>query len=95
MKTVKRRASVCYSGDGGYLNTFMRYGAYHRAKSTIRCAGRSSRPGSRGGWQKASIFVPAAKPSVSEVFGSGDIGNIKSGMRLILRGTSITFITIP
>jgi REP element-mobilizing transposase RayT len=59
------------------------------------CAGLSSRPGSRGGWQKASIFVPAAKPSVSEASGSGGIGNIKSGMILILRGTSITFITIP
>ena len=51
--------------------------------------------GSRGGWQKASTFVPAAKPSVSEVSGSDGIGNIKFGMRLILRGTSITFITIP
>jgi len=27
--------------------------------------------------------------------GSGGIGNIKSGMRLILRGMSITFISIP
>jgi len=51
--------------------------------------------GSPGGWQKTSIFVPAAKPSVSEASGSGGIGKIKSGMRLILRGTSITFITIP
>jgi len=29
-----------------------------------------------------------------EVFGSGGIRNIKTAMRLILRGTSITFITI-
>ena len=48
-----------------------------------------------GGRQKASTFEPAAKPSVSEASGSGDIGNIKSGLRLILRGTSITFISIP
>ncbi|RFC38649.1 MAG: hypothetical protein DID89_2727548339 [Candidatus Nitrotoga sp. CP45] len=39
-------------------------------------------------------FVPAAKPSMSEIFRSGDIGNIKFGMKLILRGTSMTFITI-
>ena len=48
-----------------------------------------------GGRQKASTFEPAAKPSVSEASGSGGIGNIKSGMRLILRCTLTTFITIP
>jgi hypothetical protein len=72
-----------------------RYGACHRATPTIRYAGRSSRPGSRGGWQKTSTFVPAAKPNVSQASGSGGIVNIKSGMGLILRGTSITFITTP
>ncbi len=63
--------------------------------ANYRYAGRSSRPGSRGGWKKTSAFELVAKPSVSEVSGSGGIGKIKSGMRLILRGTSITFITIP
>jgi putative transposase len=41
------------------------------------------------------IRANQAKPSVSAASGSGGIGNIKFGMRLILRGTSITFITIP
>ena len=45
--------------------------------------------------QKASTFVPVAKPNVSVASGSGGIGNIKFGTRLILRGTSITFIKIP
>ena len=40
--------------------------------------------GSRGGWQKASTFVPAAKPSVSAASGSGGIGNIKSGNEIDL-----------
>jgi hypothetical protein len=62
-------------------NTRMRYGACHRAIPTIRYAGRSSRPGSRGGWQKASRFEPATKPSVSAASGSDGIGNIKSGMK--------------
>ncbi len=32
--------------------------------------------------------MPAVKPSVNAASGSGGIGNIESGMRLILRGTS-------
>jgi len=39
--------------------------------------------------------MPAAKLSVSAASDSGDIGRIKSGMKLILCGTSITFISIP
>jgi hypothetical protein len=78
-----------------YQNICMQYGACRQTMSTMRYAGRSSRPGSRGEWKKTSAFELAAKSSVSEVSGSGGIKNIKSGMRLILRGTSITFNTIP
>jgi REP element-mobilizing transposase RayT len=51
--------------------------------------------GSRGGWQKTSTFEPAAKPSVSEASGSGGIGNIKSGIKMILHVTPVIFIAIP
>ncbi|WP_239796848.1 hypothetical protein [Candidatus Nitrotoga arctica] len=44
--------------------------ACNRAIQTIYCAGRLSRPGSLGGWQKASTFVSAAKPSLSAASGS-------------------------
>ena len=94
IKSVKNAHPFAVLTMGCYLNTCMRYGACHRAPPTIRYVGHLSRPDSRGGWQKASAFVPAAKPSVSEASGSGGLGNIKSGMRLILRGTSITFISI-
>ncbi len=45
--------------------------------------------------QKTCIFMPAAKPNVSGAFGRVGIGNIKSRIKLILRGTSINFITNP
>ncbi len=96
MKTVKERTSVCYSGDGGVARTpacdmALAAGRCRLSATLVTHQGRVS----RGGWQKANTFEPVAKPSVSAAFGSGGIGNIKSGMRLILRGTSITFITIP
>lgn len=92
----ERRISVCYLGDGCIARTSACDMAFApRTPPTIYVRWSLIKAGFCGGRQKASTFKPAAKPSVSKVSGSGGIGNISSGMRLILRGTSITFITIP
>ena len=67
----ERRTSVCYSGEGGAT----RKSACDMALATGRCLLSTAlvahqRSDSRGGWQKTSTFVLAAKPSVSEVAGS-------------------------
>ncbi|MFZ1548225.1 MAG: hypothetical protein WAT12_14190 [Candidatus Nitrotoga sp.] len=97
-KTVKD-AYPFYSGDGGvapdYLHAIWRLPPTGRCRlSAMLVAAHQGRLFPAGG-SNCAYFVPDAKPSVSEASGSGAIGNIKSGMKLILRDTLTTFIPIP